>query len=309
VPTILVGTQSGLLSFDGAGGERRAFLDGRRVDAVAPAGPKRVWAVVDGGEVWRCDDLGNPNWKRAAALDAGLRGTCLADTRANEPDGILVGTSEAHLVRVSGTEATLSDSFEAAPGRRDWFTPWGGPPDVRSISETRDAIFVNVHVGGILRSRDRGASWQPTIDIGADIHRVVTGGGLVFAAGAHGLSVSSDGGDSWRLLARGLHAAYCRSVAVCGSTLLLSASDGPGHGRAALYRSGLDGEHFERCRGGLPEWFDGNIDSLCVDALPDGSLSAFASESGQLFSSTDEGSSWNRCADEVAGVNCVLVLP
>jgi hypothetical protein len=309
VPTILVGSQSGLLRFDTGSSERQTYLDGRHIDAIAPAGWKRIWAVVDGDEIWRCDDLADPHWSQAASLKARLRGTCLADTRANEPEGILVGASEAHLVRVTGTDANLVESFEAAPGRDRWYTPWGGPPDVRSITENRDAVFVNVHVGGILRSRDGGGSWQPTIDIHADVHRVVTGGGRVYAAGARGLSVSDDDGDTWRLFARGLHATYCRSVAVCGSTLLLSASDGPGGGRAALYRSGLEGERFERCRIGLPEWFEGNIDSLCLDALPDGSFSTFASESGSIFTSSDEGSSWSRCAKDVVGVSCVLALP
>jgi len=48
-----------------------------------------------------------------------------------------------------------------------------------------------VHVGGILRSQDHGESWQPTIEIGADVHQVTTGHGNVYAAGAGGLSVAA----------------------------------------------------------------------------------------------------------------------
>ena len=312
VPTVLVGTADALLTFDIEGGERHTELEGHDVWAVAPASWQKLWAVVDRQEIWRSDKIGGA-WKRIASLadltEAGLHAQCLADTRANGADGILVGTSRAHLVRLEHDRLEPLDSFERAPGRDRWYTPWGGPPDVRSITEDRDAVFVNVHVGGVLRSRDGGATWQPTIDITADVHRVVTGSGRVYAAGARGLSISDDGGGDWRLSARGLHAGYCRAVAVGGETVLLSASDGPEGGRAALYRTDLDAGTFERCRDGLPEWFEGNIDSLCLDALPDGSLSAFGSESGEVFISSDEGSSWSRLAEGLSGLRCVLVLP
>ena len=281
--------------------------------ALAPESWARLWAVAGGDEIWRTDPTGV--WQRVACLHddkalTGLTALCLADTRANAEGGILVGTSEAHLARVGADgHLEMARSFEDAPGRDSWHTPWGGPPDTRTISEDSTAVFVNVHVGGILRSGDEGVTWEPTIDIHADIHRVVTGNGRVYAAGAGGLWVSEDQGGSWRLSTEGLHANYCRSAAVCGNTLLVSASAGPHGGRAALYRSDLDGNSFERCRDGLPEWLEGNLDSLCVDALPSGSLAAFATEGGDVYASTDQGSSWARLAEGVGPVHCVLTLP
>ena len=307
MPSVLVGTADGLHRFDDGAGRSEPVLAGHRVTAIAPAGWKRLWAVLDDREVWRSDDL-DGSWKHIASLD-GRQGECLADTRANDENGILVGTDGAHLIRVSEAGVKVVDSFEGAPGRNDWYTPWGGPPAVRSITENRGAVFVNVHVGGVLRSRDEGRSWEPTIDIHADVHRVVTGGGRVFAAGARGLSVSSDDGAEWTLSAKGLRGTYCRSVAVCGDAVLVSASDGPRGGRAALYRTDLEGGVLEKCRGGLPEWFAGNIDSLCLDALPDGSFSAFASEAGDVFVSKDQGSSWEQVAAGLSEVRCLLVLP
>ena len=265
------------------------------------------------GQIWRTDPDGD--WQRVARLHddkalTGLTALCLADTRANAEGGILVGTSEAHLARVRAPTGSWTWSrVSRTPGRDSWHTPWGGPPDTRTISEDPTAVFVNVHVGGVLLSRDEGATWEPTMDIDADIHRVVTGSGRVYAAGAGGLWVSADQGGSWRLSTEGLHATYCRSVAVCGDILLVSASAGPHGGRAALYRSDLDGNSFQRCHDGLPEWLEGNLDSLCVDALPSGSLAAFATEGGEVYASTDQGSSWARLAEGVGPVHCVLTLP
>lgn len=311
--TILAGTTSGLNRLDPDGGRRPPELEGRHVRGIAPESWKRLWAVVDRREIWSTDDSGA--WRPIVSLDdlpgaSDLEATCLADTRANPAGGILVGTSQARLVRVTEKhEVEFVDGFDVAPGRAGWFTPWGGPPDTRTISEDAESVFVNVHVGGILRSRDQGQTWEPTIDLHADVHQVTTGHGRVYAAGAGGLSVSEDGGATWRLSADGLHAAYCRAVAVCGDGILLSASTGPHGDRSALYRSDLAGKHFERCRAGLPGWFAGNLDSLCLDALPGGELAAFGTGGGELYASTDQGRSWTRIAADLGQIGRVLVLP
>jgi hypothetical protein len=312
VPRVLVSTSTNLRSFEPDGRPARPELEGRSVRALAPETWTRLWAVVDRRQVWRNEGDG---WNLVVSL-ADLLGAddiealCLADTRANPPGGILVGTSRARLVRVTElNEIGFVESFDRAPGRESWYTPWGSPPDTRTISEDDQQVFVNVHVGGVLRSRDEGASWEPTIDVGADVHQVATGGGRVYAAGAHGLSISGDGGGTWRLHAAGLHATYCRAVAVCGPRVLLSASNGPRGEKAALYTSTLDGDHLERCQQGLPDWFAGNIDSLCLDALPDGELAAFGTEAGELNVSTDQGRSWTKVAEGLGQITRVLTLP
>jgi hypothetical protein len=312
VASILAGTADGLWRLDAAGGGRVPALEGREVGALAPDSWERLWAIVDGAEVWRTGADGG--WAPVASLAGsgldGLRAHCLADTRANALGAILVGTSRARLLRVDGSGSVEPvAAFDEAPGRARWSTPWGDPPDVRTITEDRENVFVNVHVGGVLRSRDEGCSWQPTIQVGADVHRVVTGHGRVYAAGAHGLSVSEDAGETWRLVDAGLHAAYCRSVAVCGDAVLVSASTGPAGRRSAVYRTDAAARLFERSRNGLPEWFERNVDSLCLDALPDGSLAAFGTEEGDVYTSRDAGASWERAAAELGAVRCVLTLP
>lgn len=223
-----------------------------------------------------------------------LRAHCVAVTRA----GTLVGTSQAQLLRVAPAGPEASSTFAKVPGRDGWYTPWGDPADTRSIAEDAGAIYVNVHVGGIPRSRDLGVSWAPTIDVDADVHEVWTGPGRVLAACARGLAVSQDGGDAWTIHTEGLHATYCRAGAMCGETVLVSASTGPSSSHAAVYRGRPDGSSLERCRRGLPEWFEGNIDSHCVGARPDGSLAAFVTTDGRVFASEDEarrGPRWPRC--------------
>jgi len=298
--TILVGADDGLRTFSPHGPPGAVQHPGRAVGALGPEGTD-LWTILDGTEVWRTSDA-EGRWNHVGTLDD-LRANCIGATRA----GVVVGTSEARLYRVGGAGLERVPSFDEVDGRADWYTPWGGPPDARSISEDGDTVYVNVHVGGIVRTKDEGTSWESTIDIDADVHWVWAIDGFVFAACARGLAVSRDRGGSWILRAGGLHATYCRGVAVCGDTVLLSASNGPRGGRSGVYRGRLDGGGFERCTEGLPEWFEHNVDSSCLDAVPD--LAAFGTEDGRVFGSSDQGGTWVEVASGLPPVRCLLVMP
>ena len=314
MPRILVAAPNGLRSFDARGQEVAATQHaGRPVTAVVRDGPE-LWAIVDGSEIWYAPD---ERWRQVATLE-GVEGTCLAMT-----DAIHAGTSEARLFRLTDGTNRLDrqrpvgsahrlesvDAFDAAEGRDAWYTPWGGPPATRSISEWGEDVYVNVHVGGVVHTGDGGANWNPTIDIDADVHQVATAEGLVLAAGARGLSMSTDKGATWSLRSDGLEARYCRAVVVYGDQVLVSASNGPRGGRAAVYRGGLEDGAFERCRSGLPEWFDDNIDTYCLDALNDGSFAAFGTNDGSVYASDDGGTTWRELVTGLPPVRNVLVVP
>jgi hypothetical protein len=95
-------------------------------------------------------------------------------------------------------------------------------------------------------------------------------------------------------------------VALAGDTVLLTASTGPrGRSQAAVYRRPLDGEApFERCRGGLPEWFHGNIDSGWLEARED---AAFAAPDGTVWSSSDAGATWEQVAEKLPEPRCLAL--
>jgi hypothetical protein len=299
MPYVLVATPHGLITVGDGGSVGTVQLPGRSVDSVVRDGDE-LWAIVDRSEVWHAPE---GSWRRVATLE-GHEATCIAMT-----DAIHVGSSEARLFRLSGDTLEPLVGFDDAEGRSDWYTPWGGPPATRSITEWGDDVFVNVHVGGILHTDDHGRTWRPTIDIDADVHQVAITKTLVLAACAGGLATSADRGTTWTMRSEALAATYSRAVVVCGDAVLVSASDGPRGGRAAVYRTSLADGPLQRCRDGLPGWFDDNIDTYRLDALNDGSFAAFCTSDGRLFGSEDAGATWHELASELGAVQHILVLP
>jgi hypothetical protein len=277
------------------GDEPRVELAGHEVNALE-RDESSWWALVDGHELWR---KGAGGWSKTASI-ADVRLNCVSVAGAD----VLVGSSEARLFRLAGENLEPVAGFDDLPDRRDWYTPWGGPPDVRSIARSNGSAFVNVHVGGILRSDDEGSSWRQTIDVGSDVHEVIApDGDTILAATAYGLGLSRDGGSEWEFADDGLHASYARAVTLADDTIVMSASSGPRGGRAQLYRRSLSGGSFERLEKGLPEWFDHNINTGCVASS--GGRVAFATEDGRAFVSEDHGTSWEEIADGLGAARWV----
>lgn len=282
--TLLVATAGGLHEVAEGGG--RVHLDGRDVTAVHGLG----WAVLDGREVVHCE---HGRWAPYGTLPDGVRATCLEVA----PHGVFLGTEGASLLRRDDEGFARVAGFDEAPGRDGWYTPWGGPPDTRSLAVTGDGtLLVNVHVGGILRSEDGGATWEPTIDLHEDVHQVVTvpGTPTAVAATGTGFATSRDGGRTWDLDDEGLHASYLRGVAVTGDAAVVSASRGPGGGDPVLYRRPLSGGSFERVDAGLPD-LGGNVDTGWLVA--DGDVVAVALADGSVHRSADGGRTFDCVAE------------
>jgi hypothetical protein len=295
---LLVGSDTGIHTV----GDGAHDLQGTSVVALA-AESARLWALGGDGTILRSED---GRWERLAGM-TGLAGRCLLATE----EGLLVGTAQARLFRLRRDVLEPVDAFDQVPGREDWYTPWGGPPDTRSMAlDAAGSVYANVHVGGIVRSTSDG-SWEPTIDIDRDVHQVVSHPertGRVFAATAYGLADSADGGETWDVSDDGLHGSYARAVAIAGDVLLLTASTGPFTNQAAIYRRPMDGAGpFQRCTAGLPEWFGANLDTYCLAAH--GARAAFGTGEGEVWMSTDQGATWAQAADGLGDVSALLFTP
>lgn len=271
---LLVATTTGLLDLDAG----RTVVDGHVVTALAP-GPsgwhallgRRAVVRLDPGSVTRLGELLDDDGQSLAVL----------------PDGsVVVGRTGARLAIV-GAEVEEIRAFEQVTGRDHWKNPANPTPDTRSMAVGGEDLWVNVHVGGLWRSADRGRSWRAVVEPEADVHEIRAEHGSVAVAAAVGFGWSHDGGTSWSWTTEGLHGWYLRALSVDGDTAYVSASDGPFTTRGAVYRARL-GEAFVRCEG-LPEWFPGNVDTGHLDAAGGRVVVSFAD---RLYVSGDAGQSW-----------------
>jgi hypothetical protein len=289
---IVTGTADGLFEIGLDGAIRRQALPGTEVRAVSGA-----WAIADDRVVSLADG-------RPIPLPDGLAPQCLFSPAAGS---CLVGTSAARLFEVGSGQAQPIGSFDGIPRRHEWSTPWGGPPDTRSMTRTADALLVNVHVGGVWRGDDTG--WTEAVPAGHDVHQVVALDTTVVAAGGDGVGVSLDGGATWKWSSDGLHAAYCRAAAIADGFVLVAASTGPATTHASIYRRplGADDKPFEPCGDstptGLPAGFKRNIDTFELAAA--GELVAVATPTSELYLSDDSGENWLRINDALPGIRCV----
>lgn len=299
--SFVVATDDGLFHIDDEGASRRVVEGPIRHAVAADDG---AVALAADGTLWNVDEDGAAQFEELPPT----KGQPLV-VLVNGTD-IWAGTAGAHLLLVREGELTPVHAFEQVEGRGKWTTPWGGPPDVRSLDvDEDDVLYAGVHVGGIVRSLDSGDTWLPCGEVDWDVHQVLTVpeyAQTVVAACAVGMALSTDTGESWEVESRGLHATYCRAIAVAGDHVLLSVSTGPGGDQACLYRRALEDSVFERVRLGLPEWFLTNVDTHCLAAWDE--QCAVAAPGGSLYVSNDTGVRWHELVSGLPEPRAVVIL-
>ena len=311
--TVLVATwQSGLYAL--ADQSCRLELPGQSIKGLARDSSGNALAIVGGKSVCRRTAAGA--WLTIATSELDL--ACCVAVGAN----IYVGANDAAQVLRVCDDGSLErfTGFDHVPGRDRWYAGTAlidgrlvGPPlGIRSMSATCDsqAIFANVHVGGIPRSTDGGATWLATIDVDSDVHQVCAHPRrpeIVIAATGIGLGISRDGGDTWIIEHEGLHARYCSAVAFVGDDLLVAASSDHFAPKGAIYRRPLDrGGPLSTIDGGLPRWLDGISDTGNIAAS--GSTVAVIDRAGKLYVSEDLGGTWSRRGDPLPIPSSILIV-
>ncbi len=310
--TILVGTWDAGLFVVTAGMPDRELVN-HSVRALAPDGRGGAIAIVDGRSLRRRSSTGV--WSTIATTDMDL--ACSVTVGGQ----IYVGTDDARVLRVNATgKIEQLVGFDAVSGRDQWYAGaamidgklMGPPLGIRSITATSDGnvLLANVHVGGIPRSVDGGATWQPTIEVNRDVHEVRAHPNrpdIVAAAAAAGLCVSTDGGATWKIEQAGLHASNCSAVAFACDDVLVAAAENHFSLHGAIYRRNVDeGGPLIRVGGGLPAWIEGIADTSCI-AVHDTAV-AVADQKGNLHVSGDNGGTWSCRAEGLPAPSSVLIL-
>lgn len=230
--------------------------------AVDPHDPDRVYvgtfddgayASDDGGATWHQDELGL----------ADRRVMSVAVSPSHRESGVSVvyaGTEPSNLYR----SADGGRSWQRLPALRELPSEptWSFPPrpwthHVCTIAlhpSDPDWLAVGIELGGVMRSRDGGASWEDhNPQAYSDAHRLLThplAPVRLYEVAGQGIARSEDLGESWRRIDGALdrHYAWVQAldpadpdlwyVAVSRSPY---AAHGNGDGQARLFRSRGDG--------------------------------------------------------------------
>ena len=308
---VLVAGLDGIPSFSDVGEDTKE-LPGRNVTALAVDSTGVCLALVNGHDIWRRES--GRAWSMVARSDSPLQS--LAGVDENIFAG---GLEEAALFRVTHGSVERLTGFDRTPGREHWFA--GGPPlGVRSLAVTHQrTLLAAVHVGGVPRSIDDGATWKPTMPVMLDVHEVAAHPSqpdVAVAAAAVGLCVSRDDGQSWVVVSDGLPAAFQQrsgdsemtslAVAALGDEVLFSVQSGPFAKRSQLWRWRSSSGETSSVQDGLPQWLEGKVDTGKL-AAGDGRF-AVADQSGNLWLSTEGSSGWRQIARRLPDLSAIILL-
>ena len=343
---ILAGTQEGLQVWRGGGTsweELGVELPPGTVDAIGGPvqRPGTVYASVAGEGLCRSDD-GGQRWH--TVFSGNVRAVTVDPA---DPEVVYVGTEPIHLHRSEDGGESWEEltALQELPSevRAKWTYP--RPPHrehVRHIFVSPDdtnAIYVCLEHGGIVRTFDRGASFEDVsggIDY-LDIHHISNtpeGAGPMFVATARGFFRSTEPGAGWQRAESGMTRDYFHDfVFLPGDPpvmLVATADKSPGYwdrpekAQGAVFRSRDLASSWQRVGvdRGLPDHMLQMVWALAqhpgepervyagLGAVSRGRSSDSSQKGkGDILVSGDEGESWERLPLELSANRVLLVRP
>ncbi|MEW6509907.1 MAG: fibronectin type III domain-containing protein, partial [Bacteroidota bacterium] len=162
--------------------------------------------------------------------------------------------------------------------------------DVRCFVQHGTWVFLGTMEGGVYRSSDNGASWQPMNNLLTDphIHSLASFGTFLYAATSAGVFVSRDDGGSWYPSSRGITDTLIQAITVKDTILFAGTySDG-------VFRSTDAGAHWEPASNG--------IGSSNVRAFAVLGTDIFAGTTNGVYRSTDDGANWALASNGLTNV-------
>jgi hypothetical protein len=308
---MLIATENSVYKLPSKSEKPRILLDKVEVRRVAE-GERRDFVALSDGKIVINE---NNNQKR---FFTGIRDRIDSLLIIDEsPYKVLIGCTPPNLytIKEGNGKTERNNSFDNLSVRSQWSTPWGGPPAVRSMAMTKDGwVYADIHVGSIMRSKDRGVNWEPVVpELHRDVHEVATSpsdSNLVYANTYLSVYVSYDRGNSWHHRSHILENRYGRGVTVNPDdpdTMLCGVSDGPMgsnvHGQ--LHWTSNAGETWIHVKEGYPDSTSKNIDTFHI--IFQDEYTAWVTDEEHLYISEDRGLTWESFWDapsEITMISC-----
>ncbi|GAA4785513.1 sialidase family protein [Streptomyces sanyensis] len=349
---LAVGTRKGLFTGRRTGGSwtfEGPHFNAQAVYSIGVDTRSAVPRLLVGGDsshwgpsVFHSDDLGrtwtepeHPAVRFPKDTGASLERVWQLHPAAAEPGVVYAGTEPAALFRSEdrGESFALVRPLWEHPTRSDWVPGGGGEALHTVLTDPRDAdaVTVAVSTAGVFRSRDRGASWEPSNrgvsavflpdpapEFGQCVHKIARDAGdldRLYLQNHWGVYRSDDAGATWTDIGGGLPSDF--GFAVAGHPhrpdtayvfpITADSDRVPAGRRCRVFRTGDAGASWEPLGTGLPQGDHfGTVlrDALCTDdADPAGVY--FGNRNGEVYASADDGDTWQRLLAHLPDVLCV----
>ena len=285
----------------------------------------RVYRSNDLGHTWNQPEAG-PTFP--AGTDLKLEKVWLvAAGRPEEPGVVYAGVEPAALFKSTDNSDSWQfiQSLNDHPTRAEW-QPGGGGMCLHTIvldPKNLQRMYVGISTAGVFRTTDGGASWQtanqgtrvnfmpdqpPTYAVhGQCVHEVVqsqSNPDRLYQQNHCGVYRSDNGGTQWTEITGGLPSDWGFAIAVhphnADTVWVCPGISGYKHwvpdAKMRIFRSRDQGQTWEAMTRGLPQqgaYVDVLRDGMAVDELPTVGVYV-GTNTGQLFTSDDEGDSWRQ---------------
>ena len=271
--------------------------------AVSPVNRQRTWVAAYEAGVYRTDD-GGANWSHIESYPSDYAHSVLADPA--DSDAVYAGSEPAALFRSGDGGRSWSEcaGFRAVPESSNW----GFHAPTRD-SHVRDLVvspvnagllYGGIEVGGVVRSRDGGSTWQQLPGLDDDIHCLHLGTNLpqrVYAATASAPFRSNNGGDEWEKINDGLARRYTLHIAAApdeADVVLVTVSENARRKSPQFYRSTDGGQRWTLVEG-LGEGEEAESMVVAFEWDPSSPNHVYAgTDGGMLYHSANSGESWEQ---------------
>lgn len=262
--------------------------------------------------LWFSDDAG-ASWRPSpTALDhPAVMSVAVSPLETDGKHGVVwAGTEPSALYRSEDGGDTWQEcsALQDLPSKPSWsFPPRPWTHHVRWVepdANDADRIFAGIELGGVMRSLDRGKTWEDRKPGSQhDCHTLRThplAPGAVYEAAGGGFAESHDGGDTWSGMDEGLRHHYLWGLAADPANpdiLVLSASPGARaahddqQAQAQLHRRAGDGP-WQPLQEGLPSPDGTRAYTLATNRIEPGTF--YAATRQNIFRSVDAGLTWRQ---------------